>query len=75
MSRFVGEAKLDPRNGLWKIVVWIEGGDVILDSESVFQSQHEAEEFLIKALRGLAELGQDQDDGQDPAPTIKRPHP
>lgn len=54
MSRVVGEAKHDPSAGKWYFIIHIENGDVIFESDHVFDSQEEAELWLVKALRGLA---------------------
>lgn len=54
MSRVIGEAKWDPTAGRWYFIIYIDNGDVIFESDHVFDSQEEAEDWLVKALRGLA---------------------
>ncbi|GAB3043681.1 hypothetical protein GCM10027214_01670 [Stenotrophomonas tumulicola] len=44
------------RSESWEVVFHhlLENGDVIFESDHVFDSQEEAERWLVKALRGLA---------------------
>jgi len=54
MARIIGEAKHDPKAGKWYFVIYEENGDVIFESDHVFDSQEDAKAWLVKALRGLA---------------------
>lgn len=54
MSRVIGEAKCDSKAGKWYFIIYIENGEVIFESDHVFDTQEEAEAWLVKALRGFA---------------------
>ena len=69
MSRIIGEAKFDTKQGKWYFVLYEENGDIIFESDHVFDSQEAAERMLIKALRGLAnEFPPESSQGSAPKP-------
>jgi len=53
-----GEAIQDPQSKKWGYVISHEDGSIISKSGYIFDSQKEAENELIKLLRGLGKYAQ-----------------
>ena len=74
MPRIIGEAKFDARRGKWYFVMYEENGEVLFESPRLFDSQREAEEWLMRALKGMAEeFPPEPDDAPASSPRSPRP--
>jgi uncharacterized protein YegP (UPF0339 family) len=49
-----GEAFLDNKSGKWYFTIQSDNGQILDKSDSIFNSQHEAEQALVELLRGLS---------------------
>lgn len=54
MAKILGEARRDLATGKWYYVIYTDGGQVLSESDRVFDSQEAAEAELIEILRGVA---------------------
>lgn len=56
MVRGSGEARFDPAAGKWFYVIYDDEGQVLSESELMFDSQADAEAEMIYLLKRLAKL-------------------
>lgn len=56
MSKVFGEAKQDPVSGKWYYIIQSDDDQIFEKSDSIFNSQAEAEGEMLELLKGLKKL-------------------